>query len=101
MDYDDGEIRQVFSGGDYGLIYTTQLAYERAAYENWLKTRLQTDAEITCLLVPWMDVNVKIEYTSPVTGVARTYIVKEVSMNPAEFTMTLKLSRFYAYYPFL
>ena len=48
-----------------------------------------------------MDVNVKIEYTSLVTGVARQYIVKEVSMNPAEFTMTLKLSRFYPYDPFI
>lgn len=101
MDYDDGEIRQVLIGGDYSMIYTTQLAYERAAYENWLKTRLQTEAEIECLLVPWMDVNVKIEYTSPVTGVARVYIVKEVQMNPANFTMTLKLSRFYPYYPWL
>lgn len=101
MDYDDGEIRQVFSGGDYANIYTTQLAFERASYETWLKTRTQTDAEITCLLVPWMDVNVKIEYTSPTTGIARQYLVKEVSMNPADFTMTLKLSRFYPYYPWL
>lgn len=101
MDYDDGVIKQVLSGGDYSLIYTTELAYQRAAYETWLKTRLQTEAEIECLLVPWMDVNVKIEYTSPVTGIARQYIVKEVSMNPAEFTMTLKLSRFYNAYPWL
>lgn len=101
LDYDDGEIKQVLSGGDYSLIYTTKLAYERAAYETWLKTRLQTDAEIECLLVPWMDVNVKIEYTSPVTGIARQYIVKEVTMNPADFKMTLKLSRFYPAYPWL
>lgn len=101
LDYDDGEIRQVLTGGDYALIYTTQLALQRAAYETWLKTRLQTDAEIECLLVPWMGVNVKIEYTSPVTGIARQYIVKEVSMNPAEFKMTLKLSRFYPYDPFI
>ena len=101
MDYDDGEIRQVFSGGDYSMIHTTELAYQRAAYETWLKTRLQTDTEIECLLVPWMDVNKKIEYTSPVTGIARQYMVKEVTMNPAEFAMTLKLSRFYPYYPWL
>ena len=101
MDYDDGEIRQVFSGGDYAMIHTTELAYQRAAYETWLKTRLQTDTEIECLLVPWMDVNKKIEYTSPVTGIARQYMVKEVTMNHAEFTMSLKLSRFYPYYPWL
>jgi hypothetical protein len=101
IDYNDGEIRQVLSDGDYSQIYTTELAYQRAAYETWLKTRFQTDTEITCLLAPWMDVNVKIEYTSPVTGIARQYIVKEVAMNPADFTMTLKLSRFYPYYPFL
>ncbi|MDD4279653.1 MAG: DUF5048 domain-containing protein [Candidatus Sumerlaeales bacterium] len=101
LDYDKGEIRQVFSGGEYSQIYTTQLAFERAAYENWLKTRLQTETEIECLLVPWMDVNTKIEYTSPITGVAREYLVKEISMNPTEFTMSLKLARFYPYYPWL
>lgn len=101
LDYDKGEIRQVFSGGDYSKIYTTQLALERAAYENWLKTRLQTETEIECLLVPWMDVNTKIEYTSPITGIARQYLVKEISMNPTEFTMSLKLARFYPYYPWL
>lgn len=101
LDYDKGEIRQVFSGGEYSQIYTTQLAFERAAYENWLKTRLQTETEIECLLVPWMDVNTKIEYTSPITGIARQYLVKEVSMNPTEFTMSLKLARFYPYYPWL
>ena len=101
MDYDDGEIRQVFSDGEYSKIYTTQLAFERAAYENWRKTRTQTDIEIECLLVPWFDVNTKVEYTSVVTGVKRQYIITDINMNPAEFTMTVKMSRFYPYYPWL
>lgn len=63
-----GEIRQVLSDGEYADIYTTQLAYERAAYENWKTTRLQDTVSITMGLIPWIDVNKKILYRSPLVG---------------------------------
>ena len=93
-----GEIRQVLSGGEYEDIYTSQLAIERCRWENWKKTRMNDGATVTMLLLPFMEVNKKIRYTSPRTGEKLTYIVKSVSMDFSGSTMTLELVRFYPYY---
>lgn len=96
-----GEIKQVLRDGDYAYIYTTQLAYERGAYENYCKARLNTDVELKTVMIPFLDVNKKIKFTSPKTGHTYQYMVKEVDFSPMEFTMTMKLSRFYNAYPWL
>lgn len=93
------EIRQVLEGGEYSNIYTTQLALERASYENWLKTRLQDTTELEMMLIPWMDVNDKIEYTSPSSGEVMTMLVQSISYDFKRWTMTVKCSKFYPYYP--
>lgn len=98
---EEGEIRQVLSDGDYSYIYTTELAYERGAYENYCKARLNTSVTLKTLLIPWLDVNQKIQYTSPKTGEVHQYLIKEISMNPTDFTMEMKLTRFYNAYPWL
>ena len=94
-----GEIRQVLDGGEYENIYTTQLAYERANYENWLKCRRQDTVEIDCILIPWLDVNDKIEYTSPVSGEVNQWLVQSISYDFKEWTMTIGATKFYPYYP--
>lgn len=91
----DGEIKQVLHGGEYDDIYTIQLAYERAKYENWLRCRLQDSVTIDMILVPWMDVNQKIQYTSPVTGELGTWIVRSISYDFQNWTMSVNASRFY------
>lgn len=95
-----GEKRQVLTGGEYDNIYTTQLAYERASYENWLKCRQQDTVDIDMILVPWMHINNKIQYTSPVTGDVGTWLVKNISYDFSNWTMTVRATRFYPYYPF-
>lgn len=96
----NGEIRQVLKDGDYASIYSTSLAYQRGEYENYLRCRMNTDVELTTILIPFIDVNQKIEYTSPTTGQTNQYIVKSVNMDVSGYKMTMKLSRFYNYYPF-
>lgn len=93
------ELRQVLEGGEYNNIYTTQLALERASYENWLKTRLQDTVELEMVMIPWMEVNDKIEYTSPSSGEVMTMLVQSISYDLARWTMTVKCSKFYPYYP--
>ena len=101
MAIDDGELKQVLQGNDYAFINTTELAYERGAYENYCKARLNTSVSLKTVLIPWMDVNKKIRYTSPKTGEVLQYLVKEIDMDLTGFTMTMKLSRFYNAYPWL
>ena len=94
-----GEIKQVLQDGEYAEIYTTQLAYERARYENWRKCRLQDTVEVEMIIVPWMKINQKIQYTSPVSGELGTWIVQAISYDFKTWTMTVRAARFYPYYP--
>ena len=94
-----GEIKQVFEGGEFEGIYTTELAYERAKYENWKACRLQDTKEIEMILIPWMEINNKIQFTSPVTDQLETWIVQSISYDFIRWTMTVGVSRFYPYYP--
>ena len=93
------EKKQVLMGGEYDAIYTTQLAYERARYENWLATRLQDTVTIETILLPWIDINDKIQYTSPVSEEVGTFLVQSVTFDFKNWTMDVKASRFYSYYP--
>lgn len=95
----EGEIRQVLLDGEYDNIYTTELAFERAKYENWLKGRLNDTIEVEMILIPWMEINDKIEFTSPVSGEIGEWIVQEIEYNFEEWTMDVKANKFYPYYP--
>lgn len=97
----DHEIRQVLMDGEYANIYTTELAFERARYENWKKTRLQDTSEISSILIPWLDVNTKISFTSPATGEVGIFLTQTISFDFTKWTMDVKCSRFYPYYPFI
>ena len=94
-----GEVRQVLTGGEYENIYTTSLAYERANYENYIACRLQDEIELEMILIPWMDINNKIQYHSPISGDLMTYIVKSISYDFSDWTMTVIANKFYPYYP--
>lgn len=94
-----GEIRQVLVDGEYENIYTTQLAYERANYENYLACRLNDEVELEMILIPWMDINNKIQYHSPISGDLTTWLVKSISYDFSNWTMTVKANKFYPYYP--
>jgi ethanolamine utilization protein EutQ (cupin superfamily) len=94
-----GEMKQVLSGDEYQDIYTTTLAFERARYENWKKCRLQDTIEIELILIPWIDVNQKIQFTSPISNQVETWIVQTINFNFETWTMNVTASRFYPYYP--
>ena len=94
-----GEIKQVLSGGEYSNIYSTTLAFERARYENWRKCRLQDTIELEMILIPWMNVNQKIQFTSPISNQVETWITQSINYDFANWTMTVEASRFYPYYP--
>ena len=58
---------------------------------------------VTILLVPWLGVNEKIEYAAKYLG-SKTpveWIIKSFTINLGEGTMSLSLSRYYPYYPYI
>lgn len=94
-----GFIKQVFTGDMYDKIYTTQLALERAAYENWKTTRLQDKITLSVIAIPWIDVNQIIEFTSPSTGEVMRAMISTVNWDLSSGSMTIDLTRYYPYYP--
>ena len=96
---DIGEYEEILSGGDYDNITTQDQCDERAAYEGWLRTRLNDGCTIEMLAIPWMNVNKKFTYKSLMTGEINTYISKNISMDIMSGVMTMNMSRFYSEYP--
>lgn len=94
-----GIIRQTLTGDTYDNIYTTQLALDRAAYENWKTTRLQDVVNLEIIAVPWLDVNQLLEYTSPSTGAVLRVMTQSISFDLTAGTMAITASKYYPYYP--
>lgn len=90
---------QGLSGGEFDAIYSDPVGAENARYQNWQKTRLQDRISLEMLDIPWLDVNVKFEYTSYITGQTAQYIVKSISGSATGGTMTVEAIKFYPLYP--
>lgn len=100
---DIGEIPQSLSGGDYENIYSSELGQQRADYENWKKTRLNDGIALNLLMIPWLDVNQKIEYTFLNRNLVKEkaqYIIKKIDMSLNTGTMSVSAIKFYPLYPF-
>jgi hypothetical protein len=96
-----GVRKQVLKDGEFADIYTTNLAFERAMFENYKKARLNNTVDIEALLIASIDANQKIEYDNPyVTSEVVTYLVQEVSMDFAGYKMRIQAQKFYPYFPF-
>lgn len=93
------ERRTVYSDNDYAKIYTTTLAIERAVYENWKTTRLNSTATIDIVAIPWLMGNEKIEYTKKVDRTTASYLIKQITGSTKEWTQTLTLVKFYPLIP--
>lgn len=96
-----GEKRQILSGGEYDNIYSEELAIMRSDYENWKSTRLNNDVTITIRIVPWLDVNKKIEWYSPSLKTTEQYIIKNISSTFTGGRQTVQMIKFYPEYPFI
>lgn len=96
-----GEIRIVLSGGDYNNIQTEDLAKQRAELELYWRCRMNDTINLTCLPVPWMDVNMIITHAPKGSDVQKRYMIKSFSANytEADSNMDITAISLYAYYP--
>lgn len=98
-----GRRNLILSGGDYENYTTDEKAMEVAKYELWKKARLTDGLVVPILLVPWLDVNEKIQYAAKYLN-SKTpvdWIIKSFSINLGEGTMSLTMSRYFPYYPYI
>lgn len=63
-----GRRTEILSGGDYENYTTDDAAMEVCQYELWKRARLTDGLSVTTRLVPWLDVNEKIQYAAKYLG---------------------------------
>ena len=88
------------SGGEYDNIQTYEQAKDRAEWELYNYDRMNDRIRLTSVVIPWIDVNQKIQYINEDAEISGIFIIKSVSMDLAvEGTMTMECIRWYDYDP--
>lgn len=94
-----GLIRLPLFGGDYDNCITDDLAQQRANYELYLHSQLPSTLSLSCVSVPWFDVNILISYTSKRSSKTEQYIIKSVSFGfDVDDYMEVNMIKFYPEY---
>lgn len=79
---------------DYDQLYSDDLCYNQAEYLTYQTTALQDTINLNLLIIPWLDVNQKIEYTSKTSGETNQYMIKSFSWSSLSGTMSMTLYKF-------
>ena len=97
-----GRIHAVYFDGDYANCLSDNLAAQRASYELWQHTNLNDTLTLTTIPVSWLDVNIKVQYTTQRNNETREYLIKSITwgLSPTE-TMTITMTRFYPEWPYI
>lgn len=94
------ELLYVCEGGDFENIYSNDLANQRARYEIYNRTVLNTSLELDMAAVPWLDVNQKISYILQKETEEKQYIVKSISGSTTNAEMSIGCVSFYPSYKY-
>lgn len=91
-----GELYLPLSGGDYENIVGTELCYERALYELYLRARMQDSVALTCVPIFYLDVNQIIGHAIKDHKQQKRYIIKSISIDLSTTgTMVLNVISYY------
>ena len=91
-----GEIRKSLSGNNYTNLETDVIAASYAEAKLNQLCRRSTSLSLEMIIVPWLDVNQKIDYKPINSDEEKVYIVKSISGDLLSGTMTVNLIDFYA-----
>lgn len=85
---------EIINRVNYDNLYSDDLCYNQAEYLTYQTTAMQDTINLNLILIPWLDVNEKIRYTSHVTGKTEQYIIKNFSWSSLDGTMSMTLYKF-------
>lgn len=91
-----GEVRKKFSGNNYANLESDSLTADYAKAKLTQLCRRGTSLNLEMLIVPWLDVNQKIEYRPHNSSEAKTFITKSINGDLLSGTMSVSLMDFYA-----
>lgn len=90
---------QVLSGDDYDNITDLALCEQRAEYENWKACRLNDAVTLNTVLIPFLDVNQKVQYKSNCNDSINEYLIQSINFSLFDSTCDINMSKFYNLYP--
>lgn len=79
---------------DYNTLSDDAACYNQAQYLTYKSTAMMDTINLTTLVIPWLEVNTKIEYTPKYNNETNQYIVKNLSWSTGEGTMNVTLYKF-------
>lgn len=85
---------EILNRVNYDNLYSDDLCYNQAEYLTYQTTALQDTLDLTLLIIPWLDVNQKIKYTSKQTGETSQYMIRSFSWSTLGGTMSMTLYKF-------
>lgn len=85
---------EIWNRVDYENLGSDDLCFNQAQYLTYQTCAMMDTITLNLLLIPWLDVNEKISYTSKLTGETNQYIIKNFSWSTFDGTMSMTLYRF-------
>lgn len=93
-----GEILDVKTGEEFDNIYSDSVAVENAIYYNRKSSTVNDTITLSVKMIPFMDVNTKIEYRKQQETMTNYYIIKSINNDTSSLTSDITMYRFYPLY---
>lgn len=93
-----GEILDVKCGDEFENILSDSVALETAVYYNRKSSSMHDTITISTKMIPFLDVNEKIEYRKQQDDKTACYIVRSITNNTDSKTSSITMNRFYPLY---
>lgn len=94
-----GEIYLPLYDGEYSNIVGTELCYERAKYELYLRTNIHDNITLSCVPVYYFDVNQLIKHAKEDTTEQKLYLIQSMTLDlSVDGTMSINAMRFYDFW---
>lgn len=84
---------EIVNSVDYDSLSDDAACYNQAEYLTYKSTAMMDTITLTTIVIPWLEVNQKVKYTSKSTGNTDQYIIKSLSWSTGS-TMSLVLYKF-------
>lgn len=93
-----GEILDVKTGDEFENIISDSVALENAIYYNKKSTTVNDVITITTKMIPFLDVNLKVEYKKQQDTEIKYYVIKSISNDTESCISHIVMYRFYPLY---
>lgn len=84
---------EILRSVDYENLTDNAACYNQAEYLTYTSTAMMDTIVLNTLIIPWLEVNTKVEYTPLYSGIKNQYIIKSISWstssNPGTMSITL------------